>query len=223
MKEFRLSNFEFQKINHKINHRHLFNHLIWTFDLEMPEDVEAQLDIDLHTKHEYKSSQDTPLPPPQQRTISYRARGSTESMDKVFTFLENSKETFYDLTQDQAKGNESFSVQTIFMNRWYCHKDWLLGNTRIGTYIAKDSQSFYMGPHIDNALTVGTFIINLQDNGECGTEFFAYDGASVFKASGEKGKGVFFVNTPGAVHGITHSLDRDRFVVLGNWMLNYFG
>lgn len=105
------------------------------------------------------------------------------------------------------------NIKKVFQSRWPITEDQFNSNFFTRTHIFKDTPNFSMGKHLDNQRVVGNFIINIYDNSST-TEFFNYTDPTqaIFSTTGKKNTGIFFLNTPAALHHIKN-YDSDRYIL----------
>ena len=104
-------------------------------------------------------------------------------------------------------------------NHWYAGIDFYKENTKMAVQIYKDLPGFFMEPHIDNGHIMFQLIINLTEN-DTGTAFHNHStflpvkstDTPAYKATGEQGKGIVFVNNVNSAHSINH-ITKDRYVL----------
>jgi len=78
--------------------------------------------------------------------------------------------------------------------------------------IYHDEPGFKMNVHLDNSHIMLQLIVNLTDN-DSGTELYDINNAKpYYTLTGEKNKGIMFVNGPGALHSIGN-INKDRYIL----------
>lgn len=153
-------------------------------------EVELLSDMD-HLSHEYLvSGYDS------KRSMAAYNNRSHNIRDQVVSCLEHNFKSFDTLYQFSHWG----SFETVA--DWYDH------NIIEQTTFNKDSPGFNMGIHIDNRVVFGVIILNLEQNG-CGTNF-PEAGVTM---SGDKNKGIFFLNHVLNRHEIIHNGSQDRYTL----------
>ena len=100
----------------------------------------------------------------------------------------------------------------------YFNKTWMRGGEYYVTHahtfgvIFHDEPGFEMGIHLDNNHIMLQLIINLTDN-DSGTEMYDIVSSDPYhKVTGEKNKGIMFLNGPGALHSIGN-INKDRCIL----------
>jgi hypothetical protein len=69
-----------------------------------------------------------------------------------------------------------------------------------------------MGIHLDNNHIMLQLIVNLTDN-DSGTEMYDIVSSDPYhRVTGEKNKGIMFLNGPGALHSIGN-INKDRYIL----------
>jgi hypothetical protein len=113
----------------------------------------------------------------------------------------------------------SEKIEKTFRSRWPIDKEQFDNYMFVRTFIMKDSPNFSMSKHLDNQRVVGNAIINLVDNSST-TEFFDYRDPDkvIFSTTGKKNTGVFFLNTPAALHRIRNQ-NADRYIANSSIMM----
>ena len=112
------------------------------------------------------------------------------------------KDVFFDMIK-----NDKF-----FQWRWTQPADAYLERISMVTAIYKDMPGHVMQPHLDNSHIMMQTVINLRDN-PSSTDLYSFiDQSPIYQSTRERDKGVTFLNTPGAVHGITN-LEHDRYIL----------
>jgi hypothetical protein len=135
--------------------------------------------------------------------------------DSIHAF-KNELESLKDDILDQLyeTGNEHIE------QNWYRGLEYYKNNTKMNLNIYKDLPGFSMEPHIDNGHIMFQLLINLTEN-DTGTAFhnlstFFLPAKStdtpVYKATGNQGKGIIFINNPNSAHSIT-DITKDRYVI----------
>lgn len=100
----------------------------------------------------------------------------------------------------------------VFNYHWKEPIDYYLKNSKLYTSIFYDKPGFEMSPHRDNHSIIGQYIINLNTN-STGTKFYEFDTSKhTFEGTGEKYKGVVFLNTSLSAHTIDNII-KDRYVL----------
>jgi hypothetical protein len=172
-----------------------FQNPIWTFDFDSDIDVVAALE-----KCEFEK--EYIFNPPREQ---YK-KGTSSELD----FLINSVSTELNSVFPEIISKH----EQIVRFRWLRESANILKNANTHTKIFKDVPGFQMSPHLDNSFMIGNAIINLVDNVNS-TAFHDYRDHEriLFKAPKEKNTGVLFLNTPGCLHSIKNTSDRDRYMM----------
>jgi len=139
--------------------------------------------------------------------------------DQIHSF-KNEFESLKDDILDQLFITGSEYIKPI----WYRSLEYYKNNAKMPSNIYKDLPGFSMHPHIDNGHTMFQLLINLTEN-VTGTSFHnpstfktaTCTSEPVYKATGEQGKGIIFVNTPNSAHSIT-DITKDRYVIYSSIM-----
>ena len=99
-----------------------------------------------------------------------------------------------------------------FNKSWYRDVDYYIKNSYTASVIHHDEPGFEMGIHLDNNHIMLQLIINLADN-DSGTEMYDIVNPEPYhKVTGEKNKGIIFLNGPGALHSIGN-INKDRYTL----------
>jgi len=99
-----------------------------------------------------------------------------------------------------------------FNKCWYRDVEYYVKHAHTFGVIFHDEPGFEMGIHLDNNHIMLQLIVNLTDN-DSGTAM--YDIVSpdpYYKLTGEKNKGIIFLNGPGALHSIGN-INKDRYIL----------
>ena len=102
----------------------------------------------------------------------------------------------------------------LIKQNWYRGLEYYKNNVKMYCNIYKDLPKFSMGPHIDNAHIMFQLLINISEN-DTGTIFHNHNLAisePAYKATGNQGKGIIFINNPNSAHSIT-DITKDRYVI----------
>lgn len=198
---------EFSNFQKSVLHKGMgcYEVFAWTFEFSHNHKLDDLDNVELFT-----NKQDAQLPFPQSRThckigispaLDTLRINASEKLQNIFPLLA-SEETQY------------------FKSRWMWDPKSLQPATYTFTDVVRDSDGFMLGPHIDNGFIIGNAVMNLVDN-NCGTLFhqLSPQAKPEFIASGERGKGVFFLNGPGALHSITNDSGRTRYTLATSWQL----
>jgi hypothetical protein len=212
--QYSLTNFQYQDISQKVKPGQEYDQLIWSFDLDLAVSTENELDLELATL-----TDDQYLPfkftgySGVQSGRKYIDFAQKPCLNSLSAFFQSQIGTFYDLSTtippEVLQGG-------FFRSELWASKDRATSDLTFKNSVIQDSPRFNVITHVDSGVIVGTFILNLADNGEVGTEFFSEDLRSVFKASGRKYSGFFFLNTRKARHHMFQTLHRDRFAIMGS-------
>lgn len=79
--------------------------------------------------------------------------------------------------------------------------------------MVRDLPSYSLSPHYDNNRVYGVVIINTTDN-DNSTVFYNENDEIIYTNSSEKGKGIFFLNTPKTKHSYTNNTNQNRYAVI---------
>lgn len=162
------------------------------------------LQHDLHTLTWEGNQPQSPL----RLTVGQLVPEKLELFKKEFVLLKN------DILEQLYKNGIH-----LIKNNWYAGIDFYKENTMMGIQIYKDLPGFSMEPHIDNGHVMFQLLINLTEN-DPGTAFHnpsTYETASsisepVYRATGEQGKGIIFVNNTNSAHSI-NNITKDRYIL----------
>ena len=182
--------------------RNQYEVLLWTFDFS----TYIKLDLD---RVNFQGRTNYGLPDPASR-------------------LENRSEVLLDLVNEGFKKAlrsllDAVETRKIIRNRWACDVNTLISRSEMYSRLIKDMPGFQMGAHVDNQFIIGNVILNLADN-PCGTQFHKiktgfFNKEVYFEAPRKKNKGIFFLNTPGALHSIKNDSNVPRYVLNSYWQL----
>jgi hypothetical protein len=195
MPDFNLTNFQYQ------------DHFIWSFEVEVSVLHEIDNELANLTEGQFLPFQFTGYNGVQTGR-KYIDVKSTPALNRLSDFLKSELGTFHEVT--------SSIPQEVIRANLFRPELWPSKEVEFINSAIKDEPRFNVTTHVDSSIIVGTFILNLADNGEVGTEFFSDDNRSVFKASGEKYSGFFFLNTRKSRHNMFQTLYRDRFALMGS-------
>lgn len=82
-------------------------------------------------------------------------------------------------------------------------------------FVYKDSPNFNMGLHVDNGLSFGTSIINLQDNEGAHTVYYNNNThEEIYRGPSTKGSGIIHINQPGLLHTGVNESNNERFFLM---------
>ena len=99
-----------------------------------------------------------------------------------------------------------------FKKCWYRDVEYYIKHSHTFGVIFHDEPGFEMGIHLDNHHIMLQLIVNLTDN-DSGTEMYdIVSSAPYHRLTGEKNKGIMFLNSPGALHSIGH-INKDRYIL----------
>ena len=99
-----------------------------------------------------------------------------------------------------------------FNQSWYRDIDYYIKHAHTFGLIYHDEPGFQMGIHLDNNHVMLQLIVNLTDN-DSGTEMYdIVSSEPYYQVTGEKNKGIMFLNGPGALHRI-RNINKDRYVL----------
>lgn len=131
--------------------------------------------------------------------------GSSKLLDSLNQSFKKLRPQLIDL---MFETNKKVASQSWFMPKEhyfkYCHID---------PIIYKDIPGYKMSVHKDNAHIMLQALFNLSDNGSIGTEFFNSNECEPFyKSTGEKNKGVGFLNTGESAH-IIRDVTNIRYIL----------
>jgi hypothetical protein len=202
MPDFNLTNFQYQ------------DHFIWSFELDVAVSAEHAIDVELANLTEgqflpFQFSHYSGV----QTGRKYIDVSTTPVLNRLSEYLKSELGTFYHITSSIP---QAVIRDNLFHPELWSSKDRVLVDVAFHNSAIKDEPRFNIITHVDSSIIVGTFIMNLVDNGEVGTEFFSDDNRSVFKASGKKYSGYFFLNTRKSRHNMFQTLHRDRFALMGS-------
>lgn len=133
------------------------------------------------------------------------------TLQTLTAHVESFKNKFIDMAYE--------SYSPVFRKAW-CHPSERYRNrSTMQTKILKDSPGYSMSRHLDNSHIMLQAIVNLQQN-HCGTELLLFnDTTPVHRMSGDQGRGLLFVNSPGSVHTI-NSVEQDRYILYTSVIYN---
>lgn len=182
-----------KKLEIKINHEPISKAEPFAWEVELLTEtdhinkIQEHLDLDLDTT-DYNT-----------RRIVTKDIGFDENNIKleIISVLEHNFEAFDQLYQF-SHWNTLRSV-----HKWYEY------NIHEQVTYNRDAAGFRMGEHVDNRIVFGAMIINLEDNDTKGTSFPYLN----YTLSGEKNKGVFFLNHDVTKHEIWHTGRKDRYTL----------
>lgn len=170
------------------------------------------LQYDLHTLNWEGNQPQGPL----RLATGYPPPEKIELFKKEFALLKNDiLEQVYETGSDYIKKN------------WYASIDVYKEKTIMGIQIYKDLPGFSMEPHIDNGHVMFQLLINLTEN-DLGTAFHnpsTYETASsisepVYRATGQQGKGIIFVNNTNSAHSINY-ITKDRYMLYASIYIDF--
>ena len=99
-----------------------------------------------------------------------------------------------------------------FNKSWFRDVNYYIKHTHTLGLIYHDEPGFGMGIHLDNNHIMLQLIANLTDN-DSGTEMYdIVSNQPYYKMTGEKNKGIMFINGPGALHSIGN-INKDRYIL----------
>ena len=102
----------------------------------------------------------------------------------------------------------------LIKQNWYRGLEYYKNNVKMYCNIYKDLPGFFMEPHYDNGHIMFQLLINISVN-DTGTIFHNHNLAisePAYKATGNQGKGIIFINNPNSAHSIT-GITKDRYVI----------
>lgn len=100
----------------------------------------------------------------------------------------------------------------FFKWRWTRDPSVYSTETNMIARIFKDLPGHAMQPHLDNNHIIMQTVINLVDN-PSSTDIYSFvDSVPIYQSSKQQDRGVTFLNTPGAVHGIRNA-ESDRYIL----------
>jgi hypothetical protein len=196
-----LNNFKLIDTTHAIV---AYQNCIWTFDFDPGEDISQEL---LLADYQQFNSL-LPVGSRQHYNIT-----SSGILDEFIQKLDNL--VFLNFKELLVEEN----TKKIFQSRWPISLDQVDDNFFIRTHIFKDPANFSMSKHLDNQRVVANSVINLVDNNST-TEFFNHMDPNkvIFSTTGRRNTGVFFLNTPAALHHIKN-FNSDRYIVNSSIMI----
>lgn len=165
----------------------LFPQLIWEMSLSSSDLNSEELISELNREDIWVSSN-------RGNNLRYHyVNGSNVLLDSLIQSFKKFRQQLIDLTFDTNKQVASQS--------WFMPKDHYLKHCHIDPIIYKDMPGYKMSVHKDNSHIMLQTLFNLSENGSMGTEFFnSNETESFYKASGNKCKGVGFLNTGESAH-----------------------
>lgn len=111
----------------------------------------------------------------------------------------------------------------VFHYYWQRGIDFYLRRGYVNVQILKDSPGFYMDVHKDNNEIIGQYIVNLLNNDKAATTFYNLNPDSIqYKATGERKKGVGFLNTCASAHNI-EGITRPRYILYFSVLQDTYG
>lgn len=110
-----------------------------------------------------------------------------------------------------VKGDTSLAYN-YFGQSWNQSTEYYIKHCHTVGVIHHDEPGFEMNIHLDNKHIMLQLIINLADN-DSGTELYDITSAEpYYTVTGEKNKGILFLNGPGALHRI-RNINKDRYIL----------
>jgi hypothetical protein len=79
--------------------------------------------------------------------------------------------------------------------------------------MVRDLPEYSLPPHYDHNRVYGVIIVNTTDN-KNSTVFYNENDEIIYTNSSEKGKGIFFLNTPQTKHSYTNCTNENRYAVI---------
>jgi hypothetical protein len=111
-----------------------------------------------------------------------------------------------------AEQGDTSTTYSHLRQLWSNKAEYYIQHCHTHSIIYHDEPGFEMNIHLDNGHIMLQLIINLTDN-DSGTEL--YDITSTepyYTVTGEKNKGIMFLNGPGALHRI-RNINKDRYIL----------
>lgn len=111
-----------------------------------------------------------------------------------------------------AEQGDAITGYDLFKQSWYKGTEYYIQHCHTFSVIYHDEPGFEMLAHLDNRHIILQLIINLTDN-DSGTELYDITSTEPYlKVTGEKNKGIMFLNGPGALHSI-RNINKDRYIL----------
>ena len=133
---------------------------------------------------------------------------NSELLNQIGHLPQNHREEFL----RAASQTDTDLGYNYFNKSWRLGVDYYIKNSHTVSVINHDEPGFRMGIHLDNNHIMLQLIINLTDN-DSGTEMYDIVNPEPYhKVTGEKNKGIMFLNGPGALHSIGN-INKDRYIL----------
>lgn len=87
-------------------------------------------------------------------------------------------------------------------------------NDNVGTGVYLDSPHFHMGNHIDNGLSFGTCILNLEDNDGAHTVYYNMNEEEIYRGPSKRGTGILHINQPTLLHTGINESEKERYFLM---------
>lgn len=172
----------------------LFPQLIWEMSL-------SSVDLDNEELLKELNREDIWVTVKRGNGLRYEyVNGSSKILDELNDNFKKLRPQLFDLMFDT---NVRVATQS-----WFMPKEHYFKHCHLDPIIYKDMPGYEMNLHKDNAHIMLQTLFNLTDNGSMGTEFFnSNETESFYKSTGEKNKGVGFLNTGESAHIIRDVTD----------------
>jgi len=132
----------------------------------------------------------------------------SELLNQIGNLTQNHREEFI-----RAAGQADIELGGDYFKKcWYRDVEYYVTHSHTFGVIFHDEPGFEMGIHLDNHHIMLQLVINLTDN-DSGTEMYDIVSSEPYhKLTGEKNKGIMFLNSPGALHSIGN-INKDRYIL----------
>jgi hypothetical protein len=152
--------------------------------------------------------QAAPSPQGAKRHSCYTGHHDSELLNRIGALPAMCQEQFI-RAADQGDTSTEYSH---FRQYWYNNVEYYIQHCHTHGIIYHDEPGFKMNIHLDNRHIMLQLIINLADN-DAGTELYDITSAEpYYTLTGEKNKGIMFLNGPGALHRI-RNINKDRYIL----------
>lgn len=133
---------------------------------------------------------------------------NSDLLNQVGCLPQNHREEFI-----RTAAQADIDLHCNYFNKcWYRDVEYYVKHAHTFGVIFHDEPGFKMGIHLDNSHIMLQLIVNLTDN-DSGTEMYDIVGSTPYHTmTGEKNKGIMFLNSPGALHSIGN-INKDRYIL----------